>query len=616
MSVIQTSQLAEMTKERTAIAPEYHWNVEALYPSWQAWEQDLNLWGREGQTPHWPELNPFRNSWHTSPENFKQLIELCCEIDRHLSKLYTYAHLRHDEDVAEETAKKAHSRIVSLLYAFRQETAWMEPEILQLPEAKLSALLSSPILEEFSFYLEKIVRLKAHTLPAAEEELLALAGKALETSSQAFGAFNNADLKFPPVVDSTGAKKELTHGKYLLYLRDRDRVLRESAFKTLHRSFFSYENTLCELLNGQIQRHILEARARKYPSCVEAALFPNQIDVQVYSSLINAVRAHLPALHRYVNLRKEMMGLDQLHLYDLHVPLVKEVEMGMRYEEATKVIIESLAVLGEDYQRALNQGLTQDRWVDRYENARKRSGAYSSGCYDSMPYILMNYHGAFNDVMTLTHEAGHSMHSLLSRRHQPYHYSQYSIFVAEVASTFHEELLLRHLLSKAKSKEQRAFLINQKLDDMRATLLRQTMFAEFELKIHQWAEQGMPLTPALLKTEYRKLNQEYFGPEMHLDEELDIEWARIPHFYYNFYVYQYATGISAAHALVDKVLSGGEEARDRYLSFLSAGSSEYPIDVLQLAGVDMRTPQPVEAAMRHFDELVSELGTLLTQLAP
>ena len=607
----QTTMLTEKTQERAAIDKRFHWNVENLYPSWEAWEADLKIWGREEKKPHWPELATFRETWNESPDNLKALVELCCEIDRHLSKLYTYAHLRHDEDVAGETAKKAHSRIVSLLYAFRQETARIEPEMLQLPEGELYKLIHSSILKEYEFHLEKIVRLKKHTLPAAEEELLAMSGKALETASQAFGAFNNADLKFTPVEDSQGKMRELTHGKYLLYLRDKDRKLREGAFKSLHKSFAAFENTLCELLTGQIQRHVLEMRARKYSSCLEAALFPNQIDVKVYSALIQAVRAHLPSLHRYMHLRKQAMGLDKLHLFDLHVPLVKEVEMGMSYEEATQVIIESVAVLGEDYQRALNQGLTQDRWVDRYENARKRSGAYSSGCYDSMPYILMNYHGTFNDAMTLTHEAGHSMHSLLSRRNQPYHYSQYSIFVAEVASTFHEELLLRHLLSKVESKEQKAFLINQKLDDMRATLLRQTMFAEFELKVHTFAEQGVPLTPALLKSEYRKLNEEYFGPDVQIDEETDIEWARIPHFYYNFYVYQYATGISAAHALVDKVLQGGEKARDNYLKFLSAGCSLYPIDVLELAGVDMRTPYPVESAMQHFDELVTELAALL-----
>jgi len=611
MPVTQASLPAEKTQERTAIAPHYHWNVEALYSSWETWEQDLDKWGREKSSPHWPELNEFRTTWQKSPENLKALIEACLEIDRRLTQLYTYAHLRHDEDVAEDKSKQAYSRILSLLYAFKQETAWIEPELLQLEDSKLRTLITAPALQNYTFYLEKISRLKAHTLPAKQEELLAMAGKSLETSSQAFGAFNNADLKFSPVEDSQGKKRELTHGKYLLYMRDKDRTLREGAFKSLHRSFLGYENTLCELLSGQVQRHILEKQARGYSSCVEAALFPNQIDVQVYTSLIQAVRAHLPALHRYMNLRKQVMGLEKLHLYDLQVPLVKEVEMGMTYEEATKLIVESVAILGEDYQRSLNQGLTHDRWVDRYENARKRSGAYSSGCYDSMPYILMNYHGTFNDVMTLSHEAGHSMHSLLSRRGQPYHYSQYSIFVAEVASTFHEELLLRHLLTKVKSKEQKAFLINQKLDDMRATLLRQTMFAEFELKIHSLAEQGIPLTPALLKKEYRQLNEVYFGSEVTIDDEIDIEWARIPHFYYNFYVYQYATGISAAHALVDQVLSGGEEARDRYLSFLSAGSSRYPIDVLKMAGVDMRTPAPVEAAMRHFDELVTELAELL-----
>jgi len=601
----------ERTQERTAIAKEYHWNVEALYPSWEAWQQDLEQWGREDKQPRWPELILFRETWKQNPENLKKLIETCFEIDRHLSKLYTYAHLRHDEDVAEETAKKAYSRIVSLLYAFRQETAWIEPEMLQLPEEELDRIIQSPVLKDYKFYLEKIARLKTHTLPTPEEELLAMAGKALETASQAFEAFNNADLKFPSIEDSQGKVYELTHGKYLLYLRDKDRKLREMAFKSLHKSFAAFENTLCELLSGQIQRHVLEMRARKYSSCLEAALFPNQIDVKVYSALIQAVRAHLPALHRYMYLRKEMMGLDKLHLFDLHVPLVKKAEMGISYEDATKLIIESVAVLGEDYQRALNQGLTQDRWVDRYENARKRSGAYSSGCYDSMPYILMNYQGIFNDAMTLTHEAGHSMHSLLSRRNQPYHYSQYSIFVAEVASTFHEELLLRHLLTQVKNKEQKAFLINQKLDDMRATLLRQTMFAEFELKLHGFAEQGIPLTPALLKSTYRALNEEYFGPDVYVDEEAAIEWARIPHFYYNFYVYQYATGISAAHALVDKVLKEGEKARENYLKFLSSGCSRYPIEVLELAGVDMRSSQPVESAMLHFNELVTELSKLL-----
>ncbi|MBS0620914.1 MAG: oligoendopeptidase F [Verrucomicrobia bacterium] len=608
---VQAALPVEKTQERVAVPPQSRWNVEALFPSWEEWEKEFQKWGREGDQVHWPEIQALRKGALDNPKKLKELIALTLEIDWNLSKLYTYAHLRHDEDVAEEVAKKAHARAITLLYAFRGETAWIEPELLQLPEDHLHALISASELEEYAFHLEKIVRMKPHTLSAPEEELLALSGNALETASSAFSAFNNADLQFPSIPDSQGVMRELTHGKYQLYMRSPDRILREGAFKTMHQSYRKFENTLCELLQGQIQRHLLEMRSRKYGSCVEAALFPGQIDVAVYKSLIEAVRASLPALHRYIALRKRVLGVEELHLYDLSVPLVKEVEMGMTYEEATGQIIESVAVLGEDYQRALSRGLMDDRWVDRYENARKRSGAYSSGCYDSMPYILMNYHGTFNDAMTLTHEAGHSMHSLLSRKTQPYQYSQYSIFVAEVASTFHEELLLQHLLKQVKTKEEKAYLINQKLDDMRATLLRQTLFAEFELKIHSFVEQRIPLTPALLKQEYRKLSEEYFGPGLILDEEMDIEWARIPHFYYNFYVYQYATGISAAHALVKKVTTEGEDARDRYLQFLSSGCSLYPLDVLALAGVDMRSPEPVRLAMEHFGELVTELDELL-----
>lgn len=601
----------EKTQERAEIRIEHCWNVEALYSSWQDWEVDLVQWGREGRIPHWPEIQALKDTWKQSAEQLKQLIQTYLEIDRHITKLYTYAHLRHDEDVAEEQAKKAYQRINFLHHAFRQETAWVEPELLLLSREQLDAFLLSPTLNEYTFYLEQILRLKDHTLEAHQEELLAMSGNSLQAASQAFRAFNNADLTFLSVEDSQGRKRELTHGKYSLYMRDQDRKLREGAFKNLHRSFLSFENTLCELLNGQIQNQLFHTRAHHYSSCLEAALFPNQIDVSVYHALIAAVRESLPSLHRYIKLRKESLNIGKIHVYDLQVPLVKNMQIEMEFEPACELVLDSLAPLGKDYQALLRRGLFEDRWVDRYENARKRSGAYSSGCYDSMPYILMNYHGTFNDIMTLTHEAGHSMHSFLSRLNQPYQYSHYSIFVAEVASTFHEELLSRYLLKNAKSKEEKIFLINQKLDTIRSTLLRQTCFAEFELKLHEWAEQGIPLTPALLKEEYLKLNQEYYGPDLILDEEVAIEWARIPHFYSNFYVYQYATGLSAALALAEEVLTKGEEAKQRYLNFLSAGNSQYPLDVLKMAGVDMRTKQPVQAAMRHFDALVTELAELL-----
>lgn len=600
----------ECVLERSALVQEDRWNVEALFSSWDSWEEGFKQWGREGSSPHWPEILRFQKSWQESPERLQELIELLLTIERQLVRFYTYAHLRHDENVAEETAKIAHARAVRVLHAFRQETAWVEPDLLQFPKNRFAEFLSASSLQPYLFYLEKILRLREHTLSVEQEGLLALAANALEACSQAFGAFNNADLTFDPVEDEQGNKKELTHGKYLIFLKSEDRTLRKGAFQNLHSRFKSFENTLCELLNGQVNKHLFEMKARKYSSCLEAALFPNHIDPSVYTSLIGAVRSNLSPLHRYMALRKKMLKLDELHPYDLHVPLIQEVDMGMPFDRAVKEIGESVAILGEEYQRTLLQGLIEDRWVDRYETSKKRSGAYSSGCYDSMPYILMNYHGTLNDVMTLTHEAGHSMHSLLSRHHQPYHYSQYSIFVAEVASTFHEELFSHYLLEKTTDKEKRAFLINQRLDNIRSTLIRQAMFAEFELFIHQSVEKGIPLTPILLNKTYLQLNQEYFGPDVILDEEIEVEWARIPHFYYQFYVYQYATGISAAQALVTQVLSQEKGAKERYLSFLSAGSSQHPLEVLKAAGVDMCTSVPVQMAMDRFAFLVEELSLL------
>lgn len=600
----------DRVKERSEVPQEDRWNVEALYASWDAWGKDLEKWARPSQKPHWPELSVYKGKL-SDPKVLVELFEKSFVIDRALSKLYTYAHLRHDEDVAAEEPNKSYTRMVSFLYEFREETSWVEPELLQLEEKALKNLLESPILKDYRIHLEKVIRFKPFTLSTEMEKLLALSGKALETSQRAFGVLNNADLKFASVTDSKGTLREVSHGKYHLYLRDPDRHLRKGAFHSLHDSFLSYENTLCELIQGQMQRHVFEKRARGYKSCLQAALFPHQVEESVYASLISAVHKNLPSLHRYINLRKKLLGYEELHLYDVYVPLVSDVNLSMDYKQAEDIVIESVHPLGKEYQEILRKGLTVDRWVDRYENARKRSGAYSSGCFDSSPYILMNFHGTLNDTLTLTHEAGHSMHTYMSCKHQPYQYSQYPIFLAEVASTFHEELLLQHLLSKVSSKEEKAFLINQKIDDIRATFFRQTMFAEFELKMHEWVEQDIPLTPQLLKQEYRALNQKYFGPGLVVDQEIDIEWARIPHFYYNFYVYQYATGLSASCALAEKVLSEGESARKKYLEFLSSGSSRYPLDTLELAGVDMRSSAPVEALIRRFEKLVDELENLL-----
>lgn len=600
-----------MTKERNQVPLEDKWNVEALYPNYDAWLKDLAVQQRNNQTPRWPEISNLQNQLGKGPEVCKTLFDHLFSLDRALTKLYTYAHLRHDENIADNTHKEGLSRIMSLLHEFSQAVSWIEPEFLSLSDETLDSYLKSDLLKEYRFHLEKIIRQKKHTLSAEQEELLALAAKALQTSSKAFGAINDADFDFGTVKDCKGQDLPLTHASYGLYLRSQDRSLRENSFKELQQKYMDYENTLCELLNGQAQKHLFLARARKYENCLEAALFPKNIDVKVYHALIEAVNQNLGALHKYIALREKIMNVGPLHLFDMYVPLTSNYDLRLSFDEAVDLIIESVAPLGEEYQSKLKEGLKQGRWVDRYENKNKRSGGYSSGCYDSMPYILMNYKGILRDVFTLAHEAGHSMHSLLSRTHQPYQYADYPIFLAEVASTFNEELLMQHLLSKSQDKEQKIYLINEKIEDIRATLFRQTMFAEFELLIHTLAEHNEPITPARLKEEYLKLNKKYFGPSVIVDEEAQIEWARIPHFYYNFYVYQYATGVSAALALADKVRKGGAKERDDYLSFLKSGCSKYPVETLRNAGVDMSTPEPVKSAIDKFSALVDQLEDLM-----
>ncbi|HPE85609.1 MAG TPA: M3 family oligoendopeptidase, partial [Chlamydiales bacterium] len=422
-------------------------------------------------------------------------------------------------------------------------TAWVEPELLSLPEETLKKLADSVHLADYKMVLDRIIRLKPHTLSAKEQQLLALGGRALQVSERAFGAMNNADIKFPSVKDKDGKEHELSHGLYQTYLRSSDRILRENAFKTLHQTFLNFENTLCELLSGSVQKHIYYAKAKHYNSALEAALYPHQIDPAVYVNLIDATHAHLGKLHRFIALRKKLMGLPDLHVYDLYAPAAAEIEMKFSYDEAVEVTLEAVQPLGPGYCQVLKRGLKDERWIDRYENNRKRSGAYSSGCYESYPYILLNFQGFLNDVMTLAHEAGHSMHTYFSNQSQPFHDSHYSIFVAEVASTFNEELVFRHLLASATDKKQRIFLLLQKLDGIRATFFRQVMFAEFEKQIHEMAEKEIPLTPATLRKAYRELNALYFGPELTLDNELEGEFMRVPHFYYDFYVYQYSTGI-------------------------------------------------------------------------
>lgn len=594
-----------MSVSRNEVPVQDRWNVEALYPNPDSWKTDLTVVQGQEQAPKWPQLFEFKGRLH-DPQAVADFFESYLQLQRQLEKLYVYAHLRMDEDLGNDTFKGNYGLISSLLHEFSLATSWIEPELLSLSEGQFQELMSDSALAPYRFHLEKIGRMRPHTLSPEQEELMALSGKMLDVSAKTYGALNDADLAFQPAVDSKGKEYPLSNGTYLSYLSSSDRTLRRTAFENLHRGYEAHANTLAELINGQVQGHLFIARARKFKSCLETSLFPNQIDPSVYENLIAAVRERLPLMHKYVAMRKQLLKLADIHLYDLYAPLVEESAVHMNFDEAKQAVIASVAPLGAAYQNTLKKGLMEDRWVDAFENARKRSGGYSFGCYGSMPYILMNYHGKLKDVLTLAHEAGHSMHRYLSDRDQPYLYSQHALFVAEVASTFNEQLLLKHLKSKAQSKKEQAYLINYQIEGIRGTIFRQTMFAEFELQIHKWAEEGIPLTPSRLKQFYVQLNRDYYGPDLVIDPELEIEWARIPHFYTNFYVYQYATGLSASLALFQQAMAD-DTAKERYLAFLSSGGSKFPIDILKDAGVDMRKSDAIHAAMDSFEHLLDEL---------
>lgn len=601
-----------MNKPRTSVPLEDQWDLEVLYPSPESWKKEFEKIAPAG-SPRFPKLLEKKGTLSQSPKALRDFLEIYFKTSEDLSRLYTYAHLKHDEDIAENDNKAAYGEIIAAYNDFSEETSWLTPELLSMPQEAIEAYQKAEELKEYQFFLEKVFRTKPHTLSADKELLMAMTGKALMGVQKAFSALNDADFKFGTVDDQKGISHELTHASYGLFLRSNDRVLRENAFNAYHGKYKAFENTLAELLNGQVQAHVFNAKARGFSSSLEAALFPHNIKPEVYHSLIRAVNDEIDALHRYIRLRSQVLKLKPLYPYDLQIPLVKDYDMNIPYKEAVELVLESTHPLGNEYQNALTKGLKVERWVDRFENQNKRSGGYSSGSYGTYPYILMNYKNIVRDLFTLTHEAGHSMHSYFSRKYQPYPYSGYSIFVAEVASTFNEELLMQNMLRKASSRQEKIFLLTQKIEDIRATLFRQTQFAEFELLLHDFAEKNIPLTPDLLKNEYLRLNQIYYGPDLELPELIGSEWSRIPHFYYNFYVYQYATGLSAALALADKVLLGGAKEREDYIKFLKSGDSVYPIEALKIAGIDMGTSAPIKQAIKRFRSLLDQLEELLAE---
>ncbi|MEE2986541.1 MAG: oligoendopeptidase F [Nitrospinota bacterium] len=591
---------------RESIPEDSKWNLEGLYRNddqWQKEFEDLES-EMEGYGCH-------RGTLGGSAASLKACLEFDTGISRILEKLYTYAHLKNDEDKTNTFHQINFDKMVNLATRLSQAGSFIRSEIMAIPEDRMSRFLDDKELEFYRIYLERILRFRKHVLTEKEEGLLAASQEMARASRDGFDMLDNADLKLGTIKDSDGEDIDITHGNYQSLLQDYDRRVRRETFETFYSAYADHCYTYSSLLASSVKKNTFYTRSRNYPSVREQALFDENISKEVYDNLIQTVHEHLEPLYKYFLLRKNILGLDELHVYDCSVPLVEDMHWYMGYREAVEKIIQSLEPLGEEYCRTAQNGLLEERWVDRYESKNKRSGAYSSGCYDSNPFILMNYRDDnINSVYTLTHELGHSMHSYYSRKSQPYLYADYTIFVAEVASTFNEALLTRYLLSQNIDTAMKTYLICRELDNFRGTLFRQTMFAEFEKEIYAAAEEGQPLTVDSFQSIYKNLLKVYFGENVTLDDKLSLECLRIPHFYFSFYVYKYATGISAAYALADRVIQGGKKELEDYLHFLNSGESKYPIDLLKGAGVDMTSPEPIRTALKKFSDLVDQLETL------
>ncbi|WP_417897294.1 oligoendopeptidase F [Bacillus haimaensis] len=594
-------------QERKDISAEDTWRLEDIFSSDEAWEKEFQeVKGMIGK------IQDFEGTLSKSAENLYEALQYQDSISSRLGKLYTYAHMRYDQDTTNSFYQGLNDRATNLYTQVASALSFVVPEILTMKEEEIAKFLQEH--EGLSLYkhsLDEINRQRPHVLSAKEEALLAEASEVLSASSNTFGMLNNADLTFPSVKDENGEEVEITHGRYIRFLECENQEVRKNAFKAVYETYGKYKNTFASTLGGTVKKDNFQAKVRNYDSARQSALSNNNIPETVYDNLVNTVNKNLHLLHRYVELRKKVLGVEELHMYDLYTPLIKDVKMAVTYDEAKDYILKGLTPLGEEYSEILKEGF-DNRWVDVQENKGKRSGAYSSGTYGTNPYILMNWQDNVNNLFTLAHEFGHSVHSYYTRKTQPYPYGNYSIFVAEVASTCNEALLNDYLLKTIDDDKKRLYLLNHFLEGFRGTVFRQTMFAEFEHKIHELAQSGEALTSDLLTETYYELNKKYFGDSIHIDEEIGLEWARIPHFYYNYYVYQYATGYSAATALSKQILEEGQPAVDRYLEFLKAGSSDYPIEVLKKAGVDMTQSTPIEEACKVFEEKLKEMEELLS----
>ncbi len=588
--------------ERKAIPEEYKWKLEDIYPTAKEWEEDLKKVEALAK-----EFASYQNRIGESAETLYRVLGLRDNIGRLVEKIFVFARMKRDEDNTNPQNQAMADRAQALAVRVGTMTSFFLPELIALPQAKLGEYIREESgLKIYQHFLADLARKKRHILSPEEERILALSGEIANSGEHIFTMLNNADLRFPKIRDEEGTEIELTHGRYSRFLESKDQKVRKEAFLSLHRTYHNYSNTLAASLNAGIKSNIFYSQSRWYPSALEAALDDDNIQVKVYENLIKSIREHLPILYRYLNIKQELLNLEELHLYDLYVSPVRDFDLKISYAQGKEVVKEGLYLLGAEYQALLDQAFSGG-WVDVYENRGKTSGAYSWGCYDSHPYVLLNYQDTGNDLFTVAHELGHAMHSYLSNQNQPYIDAQYPIFLAEIASTVNEVLLVLYKIENSEGKE-KLYYLHHFLEHFRTTVFRQTMFAEYEKLLYEQVEKGEALTPAWLEEEYFNLVKTYHGPDVVIDKEIATEWSRIPHFFYGFYVYKYATGFCSAVALVQRFRKQGEKAVKEYLELLMSGGSDYPLNLLKKAGVDLSEPQPIVEAMSLFAELVKEFS--------
>lgn len=594
-------------KKRDQIDSKYKWNIEAMIPDESVIDSRLKQISEDaaGYT------EKFAGNLTSSGETLLDALKTRDDIWQRLEKIFVYARMRRDENNAENRYQAMSDRCQSVIAAVSAAMSFFTPELLSAPEEKILGYLDTTDgLEVYSFLIKDTLRQKAHVLSAAEENILAQMSEVTGATNDIFTMLNNADIKFAEITDEDGDKVRVTHGNYIRFMESHNRQVREDAYNVMYDSYKGLINTIASAYNYNTKNDVVSSRIRKYPSARAAALSGDNIPGEVYDNLVSAVNRNLPSMHRYVELRKKMLGVDKLHMYDMYVPLIEIPDRKVSYEEGLDIMRRALEPLGSEYIEKMDQGISEG-WIDVYENEGKTSGAYSFGSYDSYPYILLNYTDTLKDVFTIIHEMGHSMHSRYTRDSQPYIYGSHSIFTAEVASTVNESLLMQYLLNNAEDTEMRKYLLNLHIEEFRTTLFRQTMFAEFEDMTHKAIEDGQVLTADWMCSIYDELNARYYGPAVEKDDTIKYEWARIPHFYNAFYVYKYATGYSAATAISGKILKEGKPAAGRYIDFLKTGESDYPIELLRIAGIDMSTPEPVEKAMDTFNSLLDEFEKLI-----